>query len=406
MAGAEYMSRNIRVRGDGSLPTYKQDVEYVERKGIGHPDSLIDGIMERVSTDLSNAYMDAAGVILHHNVDKGLIIGGSSEARFGYGKITRPIEIILTGRATKEYQGADIPVDDIAVRAARDYLREHTRFLDIDNEVRIESKIVKGSDDLSDVFGRANDIPLANDTSFGIGFAPLTETERTVLETERMLNSKEYKGRMPAVGEDIKVMGVRDGSNITLTVAIAFVAQHVSSLDDYIRYKERVRSDIIELSKRVTRHSVEVFINNADSIDRGSVYLTKSGLSCEAGDDGSVGRGNRPNGLITPFRYMSLEAAAGKNPFNHVGKIYGVLANEIAADAVRLYPDIEECNVSIVSQIGRPINDPKHMDIRIKMKEGMKPESIAKKVEQIGDEALENIGFLTREILAGKHGLF
>ncbi len=397
---------NIRVREDKSLPLGKQEVEYVERKGIGHPDSLIDGIMERVSMDLSEQYLDTTGAVLHHNVDKGLIIGGSSEARFGYGKITRPIEVILTGRATKEYGGVSIPVDEIAVKAARDYLKEKTRFLDIDREVIFQSKIVKGSDDLKDVFDRAGDVPLANDTSFGIGFAPLTETERLALETERFLNSIAYKDKMPALGEDIKVMSVRDGDRIMLTIAAAFVAQHVKDSDEYVAYKERVANDVIKLAERITKNEVVVFVNNADSVKTGKVYLTKSGLSCEAGDDGSVGRGNRPNGLITPFRNMSLEAAAGKNPFNHVGKIYGILANEIAADAVRLYQGIEECTVSVVSQIGRPINDPKHMDIKIKMREKKKAEDVANKVDRLAEEALENIGFLTREMISGKHSMF
>ncbi len=398
--------KSIRIREDRSLPLSRQEVEYVERKGIGHPDSLIDGIMERVSMELSEQYLDTAGMVLHHNVDKGLIIGGSSEARFGYGKITRPIEVILTGRATRSYQGIDIPIDEIAIKAARDYLKEKTRFLDIDKEVIFQSKIVSGSEDLKDVFERLSDVPLANDTSFGIGFAPLTETERLTLETERFLNSAAYKEKISAVGEDIKVMGVRDGKKITLTVAIAFVAQHVKSMNEYESYKETIKKDVIKLAERITDNGIEVFINNADSAKTKKVYLTKSGLSCEAGDDGSVGRGNRPNGLITPFRNMSLEAAAGKNPFNHIGKIYGVLSNEIAIDAVRLYPDIEECTVSIVSQIGRPINDPKHMDIKIKMREGKRADQVAVKVQRLGEEALDNISFLTREIISGKHQMF
>lgn len=397
---------NIKITEDKSEPVYKQDVEYVERKGIGHPDSLIDGIMESVSVELSNQYIDTAGLILHHNVDKGLIIGGSSNVTFGSGSITRPISVILAGRATEEYHGISIPIRDIAIKAAKDYLTQNTRFLDIENEVNFESRIIKGSADLRRVFERQSDIPLSNDTSFGIGFAPFTETEKLVMGVERFLNSIAYKKKIPAVGEDIKVMGVRDEDSIMLTVAIAFVAGQVSDKDQYIKYKEIVSKDITEFSKKITNKDVNVFINNGDSIETDDVYLTKSGLSCEAGDDGSVGRGNRPNGLITPFRNMSLEAAAGKNPFNHVGKIYAVLANAIAADVINLYPSVDTCNVSIVSQIGRPINDPKHMHINLKMKDGGKIDSISRKVNQLGDEALSNIGFLTREILAGKHSLF
>ena len=160
------------------------------------------------------------------------------------------------------------------------------------------------------------------------------------------------------VGEDIKVMGVRENDKITLTIAIAFVAQFINNIDEYVGIKESIKKDIIGNAKKYTAKEVEVVINNGDSHDTQDVYITKSGLSCEAGDDGSVGRGNRVNGLITPFRHMSLEAAAGKNPVNHVGKIYSIVSKEIAQDIVKLYPEIKECNVSIVSQIGRRIDDP------------------------------------------------
>ncbi|MEM0154655.1 MAG: methionine adenosyltransferase [Methanothrix sp.] len=398
-------SKNIRVAEGFSPVVAEQPVEYVERKGIGHPDSLIDGIMERVSTDLSNAYIDSTGKILHHNVDKGLIIGGSSDVSFGNGSITKPIEVILAGRAARSYQNINIDVDGIAIKAAKDYLSEHTRFLDIEKEVLFQSKILKGSADLSEIFDRNTDVPLANDTSFGIGFAPFTKTEKLVLETEMMLNSPEYKKKHPEVGEDVKVMGVRDMGDISLTVAIAFVSAKVQSSEDYHRKKEEVRNDIISFAKKSIGSDVDVVVNNGDS-KSGKVYITKSGLSCEAGDDGSVGRGNRVNGLITPFRRMSLEAAAGKNPVNHIGKIYNILAKEIANDIVTLYPQVKECNVSIVSQIGRKIDDPKHLDVKISTEKREELDNIRKKVNDIAEQSLENIGYLTHEIISGKHSMF
>ena len=380
-------------------------MEYVERKGLGHPDSLIDGIMESVSTGLSNAYIDSTGKILHHNVDKGLIIGGSSDVSFGNGSITKPIEVILAGRAARSYQDISIDVDGIAIKAAKDYLRAHTRFLDVEKEALFQSKILKGSADLSEIFDRNTDVPLANDTSFGIGFAPFTKTEKLVLETERMLNSVEYKKSHPEVGEDVKVMGVRDMDDISLTVAIAFVSAKIQSAEDYQDKKDKVRDDIISFAKKSIGKDVEVTINNGDN-KSGKVYITKSGLSCEAGDDGSVGRGNRVNGLITPFRRMSLEAAAGKNPVNHIGKIYNVLAKEIANDIVALYPQVKECNVSIVSQIGRKIDDPKHLDVKISTEKREELDNIRKKVNDIAEQSLENIGYLTHEIISGKHSMF
>ncbi|ASI13835.1 S-adenosylmethionine synthetase [Candidatus Mancarchaeum acidiphilum] len=397
---------NIRVSESQSMPLYNQPVEYVERKGIGHPDSLIDGIMDSISMALSNAYLDEFGEVLHHNVDKGLIIGGSSNATFGSAEITRPIEIIMTGRATQEYNGTTIPVDQIAIDTAKDYLRKHTRFLDVDNEVNYVSKIIKGSSDLNNIFKRGIDMPLANDTSFGVGFAPFTTVERLVLETEHLLNSDEYKAKKPAVGEDVKVMGVRDGNEITLTVAIAFVSQFISSLSEYTAYKEEVTKDIIENASRITDKKINVVVNNGDDTKGSVVYLTKSGLSCESGDDGSVGRGNRVNGLITPFRMMSLEAAAGKNPVNHIGKIYNILANELANDIVRDFPQVTECNISIVSQIGRPINDPKHLNVSIATKKKEDFAKINKKVNELAQEELDNIVYLTKGIIAGEHKVF
>jgi S-adenosylmethionine synthetase len=396
----------IHIEQKDGIRVDEQLVEFVERKGVGHPDSLIDGIVENVSIELGNEYIEKAGFILHHNVDKGLIIGGTSDVSFGSGKITKPIEIIVAGRATQVFQEVKIPVDEIAIRAAKDYLKAHTRFLDIENEVIISSKILKGSNDLNGIFSRNRDMPLANDTSFGIGFAPFTETETITLATEHLLNGKEYKSKMPMVGEDVKVMAVREEDKISLTVAIAFVSSFIKNIDEYVGIKEKIANDIMSNAKKFTTKEVEVVINNGDHNDSSDVYITKSGLSCESGDDGAVGRGNRVNGLITPFRRMSLEAAAGKNPVNHIGKIYNIVAREIAQDIVKLYPKVMECNVSIVSQIGRKINDPKSVYIDAIMAKGEKLETISVKVHDIAKETLENMSYITEELARGKFEMF
>ncbi len=397
---------NIHIENKDRLRVDEQAVEFVERKGVGHPDSLIDGIVENVSLELSKEYIERAGYILHHNVDKGLIIGGAAKAEFGKGVITKPIEIIVAGRASQKFQDITIPIDEIAIRATKDYLKAHTRFLDLEKEVIVSSKILKGSDDLNGIFARSTGMPLANDTSFGIGFAPFTETENLTLETERFLNGKAYKKLMPVVGEDVKVMAVRENDKITLTVAIAFVSKFVSDIDEYISLKEKITKDILNNAKDITKKEVDVVINNGDSHEHKDVYITKSGLSCESGDDGAVGRGNRVNGLITPFRHMSLEAAAGKNPVNHVGKIYSIVSREIAQDIVRLYPKIRECNVAIVSQIGRKIDDPKSVYIDTIMEKGEKLEPIGTKVHDIAQETLNNMAYITQELGMGKYEMF
>ncbi len=395
--------KNITIMKSNKTPLYKQEIEYVERKGRGHPDSLIDGIVENASIELSKWYLDNFGIVLHHNVDKGLIVGGESKVEFGKGIITRPIEVIIAGRATSRFMNKKIPVEDIIIDSTKKYLNENTRFLDIKKEVIIDTKLAQGSADLNNIFMRNKGTPLANDTSFGIGFAPFTETENLSLKLENYLNSKAYKSRMPAAGEDIKIMGVREKDEITITAAIAFVSKFVKDIDEYIGFKEKITKDMYAFAKKLTDKNLNIEINTGDLHEKGDVYITKSGLSCEAGDDGSVGRGNRINGIITPFRSMTLEAASGKNPVNHVGKIYSIMANKIASDISNLYPDIEECNVSIVSQIGRSISDPKNLKVELIGKDADK---IKSKVLGICEEMLDSTKELTRDIIKGKYPTF
>lgn len=398
--------KNISVNELAAVPVGERNVEYVERKGVGHPDSLIDGIVDATSHELSKTYMETCDAILHHNVDKGLIIGGAAKVGFGKGEITKKVEVIVTGRAMDRFNDIKIDVNEIAERVAKKYLKDNTRFLDLENEVTFESRIAKGSADLTELFVRGRGAPLANDTSFGIGFAPFTDTERLVLETERYLNSKDYKRAMPSVGEDIKVMGLRDGKNMVLTIAIAFVAKYVPSLDSYIKQKEQVKKDVLKFAKKLIGKDITVHINAADPMEGDAVYLTKSGLSCEAGDDGSVGRGNRVNGLITPFRYMSLEAASGKNPVNHIGKIYNVLATEISKDVVKQYPDVKECNIAILSQIGKPIDDPLNLNMDIAVMRGSAFENLRSKAQYVAESWLENLEKFTVDLSVGKYGTF
>jgi S-adenosylmethionine synthetase len=253
---------------------------------------------------------------------------------------------------------------------------------------------------------RGNGVPLANDTSFGVGFAPLSTVERIVSATARYLNSEAYKRKMPGVGDDIKVMGLKDGNKITLTIAIAFVARYIHSMDEYISYKEKVEHDVAVLARKFTNKEVDIVVNHGDSIEKGEVYLTKSGLSCEAGDDGSVGRGNRVNGLITPFRYMSLEAAAGKNPVSHVGKIYNILATKLAGLVVEEVPSVKECHIAMLSQIGRKIDDPKSLSISLIAEKPSSFDAAAKKAKYLAEGALEATGRLTSDIVLGKYSVF
>jgi len=404
----EEIKRNIVVEELYKTPVEMQKVELVERKGIGHPDSIADGIAEAVSRALSREYIRRYGIILHHNTDQVEVVGGRAYPRFGGGEVIKPIYILLSGRAVELVDRELFPVHEVAIKAAKDYLRRAVRHLNIDEHVVIDSRIGQGSVDLVGVFNKAkeNPIPLANDTSFGVGFAPLSEVEKIVYETEKMLNSEDFKRRYPAVGEDIKVMGLRKGDEIDLTIAAAMVDSELQTPAEYLEVKQAVYEEVKGIVQAHTERKVNIFINTADDPDRDIYYITVTGTSAESGDDGSVGRGNRVNGLITPNRYMSMEAAAGKNPVSHVGKIYNILANFIARDVAEKVEGVEEVYVRILSQIGKPIDRPLVASLQIIPKKGYTIEKIRKPAYEIADEWLVNIVKVREMVINGRIDVF
>jgi S-adenosylmethionine synthetase len=374
-------------------------LEIVERKGLGHPDTICDALTENLSRALSHFYLERCGAILHHNVDKALLCGGVAHPAFGGGEIVAPIDIYLAGRATAEFEGVTIPVEELAVEESRRWLRANLRHLDPERHVRIHPRIRPTSPDLAALFlrRRAAGAPLANDTSLGVGYAPLDELESAVLAVERRLNSPEVKAAHSEIGEDIKVMGTRSGRELSLTVACALVGRHVASLEDYRAKKARLR----ELAAAAAGGRAAVEVNTADGDTADSVYLTVTGLSAESGDDGQVGRGNRVNGLITPYRPMSLEAAAGKNPVTHVGKLYNLLANRVAHALVAEVAGVREVYCYLVSRIGSPITEPQVMDLKLRLDDPEALPALAPRVAEIARAELEGVTTLWRELIEG-----
>jgi S-adenosylmethionine synthetase len=398
------MARNISIEQLNKVPTHKSDVEIVERKGIGHPDSICDGIAEAVSRELSKYYLKEYGRVLHHNTDQLEAVGGQSKPKYGGGKILEPSYIILSGRATSQVDGESIPVKSISIGATKEYLRSNFKHLNIDTDVIIDSMIGHGSVDLRGLFDTGK--LKSNDTSFGVGFAPFSDTEKLVLATEKYING-DMKKTLPAVGYDVKVMGFREKNTINLTVAAAFVDKYVKDHSEYQSIKEQLRSKVLDNATKLTDKKVQVFVNTGDSEAERVEYLTVTGLSMENGDDGSVGRGNRVNGLITPYRAMSMEAAAGKNPVTHVGKLYNVLSNIIAADIVKeAGGDIEEVLVRIVSQIGREISDPHVASVQAIYASGVQASKYESKIRSIVDGHLSRISDLTNQFVEGKLSVF
>ena len=225
-----------------------------------------------------------------------------------------------------------------------------------------------------------------------------------MLEVARTLNGPAAQRNDPAIGEDIKIMGVRQDSHISLTIACAFVDRYIPDLDAYVQHKVRVREIAIDAARRVTSSAVDAAVNRADDIAHGSIFLTVTGTSAEAGDDGEVGRGNRTSGLITPHRLMSMEAAAGKNPVNHVGKLYNLMAGRIAAAVAEAVPGVTAAECVLVSEIGRAVADPAIVDVAISGQAAR--EQARPVVEQIVDQQTSGVWELTDALVQGRIRVF
>lgn len=382
---------SITIRHLDRNPVSIRSTEFVERKGIGHPDSICDGIAEAISRRLSRYYLDEFDRILHHNTDKVQLVAGTTNPAFGGGELVDPIYVLIGGPATKTFDGHQIPVDDIAIGAAQDYVDTHFAELSADT-IEFDSRIGETSPDLKSLFD-AEGTPRANDTSVGAGYAPLSETDRIVNGLEPTLREQ-----IPAVGEDIKVMGWRTDDELRITVAAAIVSRHVSGIEEYVEVIERVEETARRYASERTERSVHIDVNAADDIETETVYLTETGLSAEMGDDGNVGRGNRVNGVITPHRPMSLEASAGKNPVTHVGKLYNLVATRTAQ---RIHRDLgaDHTEVKLLSQIGKPVTKPLAVDIDTTARDDAE-------IRRIATAEIEDIESLTQELVDGDIPVF
>ncbi len=396
--------RNITVESLEKVPVEDQKVELVERKGVGHPDSICDAIMEDISVALCKEYTATFGQIVHHNIDKGLLVAGRTSPRIGGGVVDEPMRLVIGDRAIYEVGGKHVPVGEIAVRTATEWLKDNLRFVDPEEHVIFQNEIKEGSPELTDIFDR--EVIGANDTSAAVGYAPLTETEKIVLNVERYLNSSEFKESYPESGEDIKVMGYRRDRELILTIAMAFVDRFVDSQEAYFLRKEEIREAAIDFvnRERLNFDNVVVDLNTLDDPDRGEdgMYLTVLGTSAEGADCGQVGRGNKVNGVIALNRPMSTEAAAGKNPISHVGKIYSLLTHRVADEIYKKAPGVREVYVWLCSQIGRPIDEPLIASAQLTLDKGVSLASVRRDVEEVMAQELDNIHDFTARLARGE----
>jgi S-adenosylmethionine synthetase len=397
------MSAVIFLEPIRSMPTFKKRFEIVERKGIGHPDTICDLVMNQVSIELSKMYLKETGAIQHHNMDKSLLVAGQSENKFGGGKITKPMKLVIGDRATFEVKGQKLPVEDVAISTAKKWFDNNLRFVK-EEHVKYQLEVGTSSHELRSIFENPKSF-VANDTSALVGYAPFTKTESSVLETEEYINSQNFKKEFPESGEDVKVMGFRNDNTLDLTIAMAFVDSHVDSENHYFKRKQDMLQSISEFHrKRGDFDEVNITMNNLDTKNKGieGLYLTVLGTSADNADSGEVGRGNMANRVISLTRPAGSEATAGKNPVSHIGKIYNALSFKLAEEIQKAVPDLEEVLVWMYNVIGKPVNEPKAIIIQPISDKELDVAKFESAIKEIVEQNLNKMDEFCMQLASGK----
>jgi S-adenosylmethionine synthetase len=398
--------------------------EIVERKGIGHPDTLCDTIAEKVSQAYSRYCLERYGIILRHMVDKIALSGGAAKVKFGGGEMQKPVRLYLNCRFTRVYQQEAIPYLEIVKDVVYRHLGEVLPLLDLDQWLTVvdNTHFAPGPGVVYDADGSTQnerkfffEIPQkefavfhdnslrSNDTSTAVAYSPLSTTEQIVMLVETTLNGREFKKLHPYVGTDIKVMAKRIQKHLNLTVCVPFVAVHTPSKEFYFE-KIKLLTDIIKqlVMSKFGQFDVTVSLNTRDNPNKSDYYLTLTGSAIESGDEGVVGRGNRYNGVIPFTRHMSMEACCGKNPVYHVGKLYTAISSLISEEIFHLTG--LETYVYLTSQMGRSLSDPWSACVDVCGREATPTER--QMIEEIVECALSKANETTRKIVRGELNLF
>jgi S-adenosylmethionine synthetase len=402
------ISRALNIELIQNAPGDDGTSEYVERKGLGHPDTICDGVVEAGSLALCRTYRELLGRIPHYNLDKALLVAGRTEPRFGGGRVLAPMRLLLGDRATFEVGEIKVPVERTVIDAARRWIGGTLRHVDPERDVAVESVLQPGSAELSDVY--ESSIPTANDTSIGVGYAPHSETERLVLEAESHLNGAPFKMRFPASGEDIKVFAARQGDRLSLTVAMALIDRYVRDEREYFILKDAMTKDLAghlaTMQREIQRLDVALNVLDRPGAGLSGVYLTVLGTSAEGADSGEVGRGNRVNGLISFNRPMSLEAAAGKNPVRHVGKLYNLLARHIARRVCEEVEGVAGTTIWLQSRIGAPVDTPERATLRLALAPGARSAAATEGAAAVYRDALTNLEDFIHGVVNGHYSVY
>lgn len=348
------------------------DFEIVERKGIGHPDTLSDMIAEEFSNQYSCYCIEHFGSVLNHWSDKVVLSGGVAELDWGTSKIKKPVAVYLFGKAVESVGDEKIPIRNLFIAATEkvirqvfandDFLSQINYVIDINNGI--------GKEHLSTFYTpqatqevKSVETYKSNDTVICSGFAPYSTTERIAIDLENYING-DFKNKFPFTGTDVKVVVIRRENLFDVTVCIPFIAAETPNFEFYRTQKESMINDTLSYLYSLNTQKNTQFKVSLNTKDFGAQgYLVAYSSALDKGDFGAVGRGNKYSGVISLNRKTNIEAVSGKNPQNHSGKLYTIFAHRLAWK-IYMHTNIP-VSIDVVARNGEPIDTPAYVVVDV-----------------------------------------
>ncbi|MBR3897878.1 MAG: hypothetical protein IKJ43_01180 [Bacilli bacterium] len=320
----------------------KKDFEVVERKGIGHPDTIADALANECSKEYSKACLKEFGAVLHHNLDKFYFGGGWVFNDFGLIDKKKPIIARINGRISKNVGDKIIDVDGIMIKTIKRYVKSVLPHIDIEKDLLIDLNYTQytkfknwfSPNSIDDVPDAKK--PSANDTSAYVCHYPMTTCELLAYELEHFFwdyNEFGYPSpKFENIGQDIKVMVTRIDNKITANLCVPVIASYIKNQDEYDEIIKSYETKLQVLGNKIcedTDYDVNVKINELEG-PHYRKYMLGIGTCAECGEEGIVGRGNNFSGIISVGRPYSMEAPFGKNPRYHSGRVLSYLCNKLS----------------------------------------------------------------------------
>ncbi len=344
-------------------------IEIVERKGVGHPDSLADALANEVSVAFSQHCLKRFGIVLHHNVDKLYIGAGNFRTDFGSCERLQSIQVFTNGRISNRFGNEEIDIASLQREAVERYLFRVLPSLGTEDIViapnatqfhRNEHRFAPR--DRSDVPDATS--PRANDTSLCVSHWPPTVSESLAYRLERYFWNAEDGFAVPRfeeIGQDIKVFVLREERRIEALLSVPTLSRHTSSFRHYLELIRHHEFQLTMLGRDIVSPyglTLSVRVN-----PQKNPYMLGIGSCIECGEEGLVGRGNTILGIIASERTHTQESWAGKNPVYHTGRVLGYLTFKLAR-AVSTQLQVK-CSVSALTRCGGSLIPPRFLSISV-----------------------------------------